>query len=285
MSEDVSKDVKPDTNLPPLLPAAASVSASPGSLVAEDLGPFIHRRQTKKTWLTPALIAGLLLGIGIVAFFLQTWPGFRHRPLASYFSSLPRSTVQQPPTPSRSLEPLQQIASYLSELKGGRSFDENETGEEIGRALGYTSKLLESAYDELAHFAEVRLQRAGTLSIDEVIEYLEEILREEHALKKISDRRDARTVASVTYLRALQYGKAAFPNPALSKPSATELLTELSEAFPNNRIDLNDVIFAEVYAKALHLAEESMRQTGSFSIYDIIGEFRRNLVQNEALNK
>jgi hypothetical protein len=163
--------------------------------------------------------------------------------------------------------------------KSGCSFDWGITGEEAAKQLGF-SRLFASAYEEMSLHAKARQRDQERVRRDDIIPGFEAIVGEEQAIDQLLTRKE-RHAAAIAYLRALQNGDVVFPTPKHAAPPQLMLIYLMSN---NAGVMLNvfDPVFAGIYRNTREFMITRLKQTDAVSVYELIGEFRRLIVESAA---
>jgi hypothetical protein len=177
-------------------------------------------------------------------------------------------------------KPVQELMAYVACLqKGECSFSDQISGEAAAKRFEYT-RLFASAYEEVILRVKNRDPERTSLRAG-VIAAFEAIAAEEQSIDRLMAKKESHA-ATIAYLRALQNGDVIFPGPQAAAPAPPVLLAQLMTAYPNAAFDIDDVVFALVYRDAREFAARQVSQSGEVSVYEIIGEFRRLIVQSAA---
>jgi S1-C subfamily serine protease len=127
------------------------------------------------------------------------------------------------------------------------------------------------------------MARNGSVHIDEIIEYLSRVLREEQSVDRlIAD--GNRYFLGLVYLRALQEGECLFPNVLRNTPTAQAMMNDLALAYPEVKKRFASEPFANIYDATVAYGRNQIKQNGSVSIYRLIEELRRAIVQSASPN-
>jgi S1-C subfamily serine protease len=123
----------------------------------------------------------------------------------------------------------------------------------------------------------------GRVHIDEIIEYFSRILREEQSVDRLVGGKD-RHFPAVVYLRALQGGECSFPYVLRDTPTAQAMMNQLALAYPEIKKRSVSEPFASIYDATVAYGRKQIKQNGSVSIYRLIEEMRRAIVQSAGTN-
>ncbi len=179
------------------------------------------------------------------------------------------------PHTNSALDPL---TGYIENFRRGRaSFIPSLNGEDAGRQLS-ANRLFASAYEEVIFSTKLREKNGVANTPDTIIADFERILVQEREVERLMFD-SPRHRAAIAYLRALQNGDVIFPPPAENGPIPDVLLAQVQLAYPEATFGLQDAVFAEVYRKVRGFAAWRLQKSGSVSIYEIIGEYRRLLIE------
>ena len=174
---------------------------------------------------------------------------------------------------ARKLKPVEELAEYERCLKETRCrFLPAKTGEEVALDLGY-SRLFASAYEEVRQRVTNRTQAGNDVMADFAV-----VAGEEQTIDKLLAAKE-RHAAAIAYLRALQNGDVAFPDPQVRAPPQL-LMLALMYSYPEVSVSINDEAFGVVYRATRSFAQERVKQTTDLSVYEVIGEFRRQIVHS-----
>jgi hypothetical protein len=188
----------------------------------------------------------------------------------------PGAEEAEVPGPARKLEPVQELAEFTQCLKAGRCrFLPDQTGEEAATRLGY-SRLFASAYAEVLLRARALDRDKQPVNPTRIVTEFESILQEEQAIDRLIASDERHTIA-IAYLRALQNGDVPFPDPQLRAPPQL-LLLGMMYSYPEVSFDINDDVFGSIYRATRTFAADRVRRASSVSVYEVIGEFRRQIV-------
>lgn len=225
--------------------------------------------------------------IGMLYFFLIvvlgfSLPGSIAGVAFAQSASPPAVGASAPPTnPSQGTYPkhVQELVDYLECLRKAKcSF--SLTGEETAQQLGY-SRLFASAYEEMVFRIKARHREQKQVTPQDMVAEFETIVREEQTIDQLLERRE-RHSAAISYLRAMQNGDVAFPDPQPNAPVPQVLLSELMSINPEADLDINDTVFESIYIGTLEFAEARIRKSGELSVHELIKEFRRLILQSTA---
>ncbi len=122
------------------------------------------------------------------------------------------------------------------------------------------------------------MRSKGYVSIQDVITDFDALVREEQEVDRLFSHREERA-AAILYLRGMQSGELAFPAPKFTAPSPQVLLSALSNLHPEAVLDIEDPVFASIYRRTRDFAAARSEQEGSVWIYEVIGEFRRLIIE------
>jgi S1-C subfamily serine protease len=143
---------------------------------------------------------------------------------------------------------------------------------EFGRRFAVT-------HDQAAEEVRARLARKSSVHIDEMIEYFSRILREEQTVDRLVGDKD-RHFPAVVYLRALEEGECLFPYVLRDTPTAQAMMNHLARAYPEVKKRSATEPFASIYGATVAYGRNQIKQNGSVSIYRLIEEMRRGIVQS-----
>jgi S1-C subfamily serine protease len=138
-------------------------------------------------------------------------------------------------------------------------------------------------HDQAAQEVRARLARKSSVHIDEFIEYFSQILREEQTVDRLVGDKD-RHFAAVVYLRALQEGQCAFPYVLGDTPTAQAMMNHLARAYPEIKKRSVSEPFASIYDATVAYGRNQIKKNGSVSIYRLIEEMRRAILQSASPN-
>ena len=180
----------------------------------------------------------------------------------------------------RTLSPAgtKELARYVDGLRQ-RSYTFNWTisGHDAADQLGF-GKRFAVTYGQVVEEVKLRLNRKRSVHIDEIIEYLGGTLSEEQFIDGLIAERE-RHFPAVVYLRALQEGDCAFPYVLRDTPSAQAMLNQLARAYPEVKKGFASEPYLGIYDRAVAYGRDRI-QDGSVSIYRLIEEWRRAIVQS-----
>ena len=172
-----------------------------------------------------------------------------------------------------------ELVKYAEGLKkGSYSFNWTISGHDAARQLGLGRRFA-AAYEQAVEEVRARMARKGSVHIDEIIEYFNLILREEQSVDRLIADGD-RHLLAVLYLRALQGGKCLFPYVLRDTPSAQGMMNHLARAYPELKKRFTTEPFARIYDATVVYGRNQIKQNGSVSIYRLIEEIRRAIVQS-----
>ncbi len=176
--------------------------------------------------------------------------------------------------------PVHELVEYLDAVRTRpMMFNANRAGEDTAKRLGY-SRLFASAYEEaLLRAKDPRAQSSGTISRDDFARNFEAVVQEEQVIDTLMRRRE-RHAAGIAYLRGMQNGDLVFPIPQQTAPVPQALLARLATVYPEAAFDINDAVFAAIYRESRAFAAARAQRAGGISPYEVIGEFRRLIVES-----
>jgi hypothetical protein len=174
--------------------------------------------------------------------------------------------------------PTKELIKYVEGLKNGSyAFNRTFSGHDAARQLGFGRRFAAS-YGQVVEEVRARMARKGSVHIDEIIEYLERILREEQTVDRLVGDKD-RHFPAVVYLRALQEGECAFPYVLRDTPTTQAMMNHLARAYPDVKRFASEP-FAKIYDATVAYGRNQIKQNGSVSFYRLIEEMRRAIVQS-----
>ena len=175
--------------------------------------------------------------------------------------------------------PTKELVKYVEGLKkGSYAFDWTISGHDAARQLGFGRRFAVT-YGQAAEEVRARLASKGSMHIDEIIEYFSRILREEQTVDRLVGDKD-RHFPAVVYLRALQEGECLFPYVLRDTPTAQAMMNHLALAYPEVKKRFVSEPFASIYDATVAYGRNQIKQNGSVSIYRLIEEMRRAIVQS-----
>jgi S1-C subfamily serine protease len=173
-----------------------------------------------------------------------------------------------------------ELVKYIEGLKkGSYVFNWGISGFDAAEQLGFGRRFAAS-YSQAVEEVQARLASNRRVNIDVIIEYFSRILREEQVVDRVGDK--DRHFPAVVYLRALQEGKCAFP--LRDTPTARAMLNHLALAYPEIKKSSVSEPFARIYDSTVAYSRNQIKQNGSVSIYRLIEEIRRAILQSANLN-
>ena len=176
-----------------------------------------------------------------------------------------------------------ELVKYIEGLKkGSYVFNWGITGFDAAEQLGFGRRFAAS-YSQAVEEVQARLASNGRVNIDVIIEYFSRILREEQVVDRLVGDKD-RHFPAVVYLRALQEGKCAFPYVLRDTPTARAMLNHLALAYPEIKKSSVSEPFARIYNTTVAYGRNQIKHNGSVSIYRLIEEMRRAILQSANLN-
>ena len=176
-----------------------------------------------------------------------------------------------------------ELLKYVEGLKkGSHSFNWTISGHDAARQLGFGRRFA-AAHGQAVAEVRARMARKGSVHIDEIIEYFDLILREEQSIDRLIPDGDRHFLA-VLYLRALQGGECLFPYVLRDTPTAQGMMNHLARAYPELKKRFTSEPFARIYDATVAYGRNEIKQNGSVSIYRLIEEMRRAIVQSAAPN-
>ena len=176
-----------------------------------------------------------------------------------------------------------ELLKYVEGLKkGSYSFNWTISGHEAAKQLGFGRRFAATHGQAVAE-VRARMARKSSVHIDEIIEYFDLILREEQSIDRLVSDGDRHFLA-VLYLRALQEGECLFPYVLRDTPTAQGMMNHLARAYPELKKRFMSEPFARIYDATVAYGRNQIKQNGSVSIYRLIEEMRRAIVQSAAPN-
>jgi hypothetical protein len=167
--------------------------------------------------------------------------------------------------------PTKELIKYVEGLKkGSYAFNWTISGDDAAKQLGFGRRFAVT-HNQVVEEVRARLARKSTVHIDEIIEYFSGILREEQSVDRLVGNKD-RHFSSVAYLRALQEGQCSFPYVLRDTPTAQAMMNQME------RFAIDP--FASMYDATGGYGRNQIKQNGSVSIYRLIEEMRRAIVQS-----
>ena len=183
--------------------------------------------------------------------------------------------------PSEILSPARtkELVSYVDGLRQGSDvFNWTISGHDAADQLGF-GKRFAATYGQVVEEVKLRMNRKRSVHIDEIIEYLGGVLSEEQFIDGLIAEGE-RHFPAIVYLRALQEGDCAFPYVLRNTPSAQALLNQLAQAYPEVKKGFASKPFLGIYDRVVAYGRDRIKQDGSVSIYRLIEEWRRAIVQS-----
>jgi S1-C subfamily serine protease len=175
--------------------------------------------------------------------------------------------------------PTKELAKYVEGLKkGSYAFNWMISGNDATKQLRFGRRFAVT-HDQAAEEVRARLARKSTVHIDEMIEYFSQILREEQTVDRLVGDKD-RHFPAVLYLRALQEGECLFPYVLRDTPTAQAMMNHLARAYPDVKKRFASEPFARIYDATVAYGRNQIKQNGSVSIYRLVEEMRRAIVQS-----
>ena len=175
--------------------------------------------------------------------------------------------------------PTKELVKYVEGLKkGSYAFNWTISGHDAAKQLGFGRRFAVT-YGQAAEEVRARLARKSSVHIDEIIEYFSRILREEQTVDRLVGDKD-RHFPAVVYLRALQEGECSFPYVLRDTPTAQAMMNHLALAYPDVKKRFASEPFASIYDATVAYGRNQIKQNGSVSIYRLIEEMRRAIVQS-----
>jgi hypothetical protein len=136
-----------------------------------------------------------------------------------------------------SAKPTQELVSYLEGLRSGKyGFSLRLNGWEAASRLGF-GKRFSANYGQMLEEARLRIKQKGKVHIDELIEYLGEIVGQETNVDRLTPLRGPQ-FSAIVYSRTLQIGECSFPSVVQDIPTEAGMLAELQRGYP--ALNLND---------------------------------------------
>jgi S1-C subfamily serine protease len=183
----------------------------------------------------------------------------------------------------RILSPAQtkELVRYVDGLRqGSHVFNWTISGHYAADQLGF-GKRFAATYGQAVEEVKLRMNRKRSVHIDEIIEYLGGALSEEQFIDGLIAEGE-RHFPAIVYLRALQEGDCAFPYVLRDTPSAQAMLNQLAQAYPEvkKKKGFASEPFLDIYDRAVAYGRDRIKQDGSVSIYRLIEEWRRAIVQS-----
>jgi hypothetical protein len=175
--------------------------------------------------------------------------------------------------------PTKELAKYVEGLKkGSYAFNWTISGDDAAKQLGFGRRFAVT-HGQVVEEVRARLTRKSTVHIDEIIEYFSGILREEQSVDRLVGGKD-RYFSAVAYLRALQEGQCSFPYVLRDTPTAQAMMNHLALAYPVVKKRFANEPFASIYDATVAYGRNQIKQNGGVSIYRLIEEMRRAIVQS-----
>ena len=264
-------------------PAASQVSLN----ILQDAGvlPEKRIRQTHLLKFAAALASIIILGVlvNLVSNLKFTAPA-RQAPDPQAQTQAPSKPQLKELAPSglnqaAFSKPVQELMEYVQCLRKGQcSFNPGINGEEAAKQFGY-SRLFASAYEEMILHEKAHERKQERLRLDDIVASFEVIVQEEQTIDQLLGRKERHAIA-IAYLRALQNGDVMFPGPQALAPAPPVLLVQLSSAYPDIKLDIDDPIFAVLYRQTREFAAERLSNAGEIFAHEIIAEFRQLIVKS-----
>ena len=175
--------------------------------------------------------------------------------------------------------PTKELVKYVEGLKkGSYAFNWTISGHDAAKQLGFGRRFAVT-HDQAVEEVRARMARKSSVHIDEIIEYFSRILREEQSVDRLAGDKD-RHFPAVVYLRALQEGECSFPYVLRDTPTAQAMINHLALAYPEIKKRSVSEPFASIYDATVAYGRNQIEQNGSVSIYRLIEEMRRAIVQS-----
>jgi S1-C subfamily serine protease len=175
-----------------------------------------------------------------------------------------------------------ELVKYLEGLKtGSYVFNWTISGHNAAEQLGFGRRFAAS-YSQAVEEVQARLASKRRVHIDDIIEYFSRILREEQAVDRLVGDQDR--LPAVFYLRALQEGTCSFPYVLRDTPTAQAMMHQLALAHPEIKKRSVSDPFASIYNATVAYGSNQIKQNGSVSIYRLIDQMRRAIVQSANSN-
>jgi S1-C subfamily serine protease len=172
-----------------------------------------------------------------------------------------------------------ELIKYVEGLKkGSYSFNWTTSGHDAAKQLGFGNRFA-ATYGQAAEEVGARLARKRSVHIDEIIEYFSQILREEQAVDLLIVQKD-RHYPPVVYVRALQEGRCSFPYVLRDTPTAQAMMNDLARAHPEVKKRGSTEPFGSIYDATVAYGRNEIKRNGSVSIYRLIEQMRRAIVQS-----
>ena len=176
-----------------------------------------------------------------------------------------------------------ELVKYLEGLKkGSYVFNWTISGHDAAKQLRFGRRFA-ATYGQAVEEVQARLASKSRVHIDEIIEYFSRILREEQSVDRLVGDKD-RHFPAVIYLRALQDGECSFPYVLRDTPTAQAMMNPLALAYPEIKKRSVSEPFASIYDATVAYGRNQIKQNGSVSIYRLIEEMRRAIVQSANSN-
>ena len=176
-----------------------------------------------------------------------------------------------------------ELVKYLEGLKkGSYVFNWTISGHDAAKQLRFGRRFA-ATYGQAVEEVQARLASKSRVHIDEIIEYFSRILREEQSVDRLVGDKD-RHFPAVIYLRALQEGECSFPYVLRDTPTAQAMMNQLALAYPEIKKRSVSEPFASIYDATVAYGRNQIKQNGSVSIYRLIEEMRRAIVQSANSN-
>ncbi len=186
-----------------------------------------------------------------------------------------KNSTQRILSPARTKE----LVRYVNGLnQGSHTFNWTISGHHAADQLGF-GKRFAATYDQVVEEVKLRMNRKGSVHIDEIIEYLGGVLSEEQFIDGLIAEGE-RHFSALVYLRAMQEGDCAFPYVLRDTPSAQAMLNQLAQAYPEVKKGIAREPFPGIYDRVVAYGRDQIKQDGSVSIYRLIEEWRRAIVQS-----
>jgi hypothetical protein len=182
---------------------------------------------------------------------------------------------------TRSSATTSELIKYFEGLnKGSYAFNWTISGLDAAKQLGFGRRFA-ATYGQAVEEVQARLASKSRVHIDEIIEYFSQIVREEQTIDRLVGDKN-RHFPAVLYLRALQEGECSFPYVLRDTPNAQAMLNHLAVAYPEIKERPLSEPFARIYEATIAYGRKQIEQKGSVSIYRLIEEMRRAIVQSAA---
>jgi hypothetical protein len=186
-----------------------------------------------------------------------------------------KNSSQRILSPARTKE----LVRYVNGLnQGSHTFNWTISGHHAADQLRF-GKRFAATYDQVVEEVKLRMNRKGSVHIDEIIEYLGGVLSEEQFVDGLIAEGE-RHFSALIYLRAMQEGDCAFPYVLRDTPSAQAMLNQLAQGYPEVKKGIAREPFLGIYDRVVAYGRDQIKQDGSVSIYRLIEEWRRAIVQS-----